>query len=389
MSSASNDTGPADRPADMDYAGRARELHRACIVIDGHADTPTEFFLQPGYDFGARHDEGHIDLPRMREGGLDAEFFIAWVPAEYAERPGASLEHALRLIQAIHGVVARTPGVRIATNADEITAAAGAGEVAVLIGVEGGHAIENSLDNLRRFHELGVRYMTLTWNNTNDWADACCSPPRHGGLTAFGRGVVREMNRLGMLVDVSHLAESAFWHVIDTTAAPIIASHSCARALADHPRNLTDDQLRAIAASGGWIGVNFFPTFLDERYSAEYYRIEAEAAAMEDRLHREYGDRERARAEARAWSDAARATIPPVPIDTLVDHIEHIANVAGIDHVGLGSDFDGIKVLPSGIRHAGDLPRITELLLQRGFDDDAVRKILGENFLRVFRAVAG
>lgn len=389
MSRSPDHAEPASDLAPMDYAERARELHRTSLVIDGHADTPTEFFLLPDYDFGARHDEGHIDLPRMRDGGLDAEFFIAWVPAELAERPGASLEHAVRLIRAIHEVVRRTPGVRIATDADGVSAAAAANEVAALIGVEGGHAIENSLDNLRWFHELGVRYMTLTWNNTHDWADACCSPPRHGGLTEFGRAVVREMNRLGMLVDVSHLSDAAFWHVIDTSDAPVIASHSCARALTDHPRNLTDDQLRAIAASGGWIGVNFFPAFLDDRYSAEYFRIEAEAAAMEERLRREYGDQDRARAEASAWCDAARAAIPPVPIDTLVDHIEHIANTAGIDHVGLGSDFDGIKVLPSGIRHAGDLPRITELLLQRGFDDDALRKLLGTNFLRMIRTVAG
>src|SRR5690606_11178570 len=287
-------------------SARAERLHRDALVVDLHADTPTEFFLDASYDFGVRHEDGHIDLPRLREGGVDAQFMIAWDPAERAAEPGASGAHALRLVDAVRDVAARTPGARLATSAAEIEAARASGDVALLIGVEGGHALENSLEMLGRFHAAGVRYMTLTWNNANDWADACCSPPRHGGLTEFGREVIREMNRLGMLVDVSHAADTTVAQVPEGSAAPILASHSCARALARLPRNVTDEQARAIARRGGVIGVNFFPTFLDDLYGA---RFESLTKEMESRAHAAYaahGDRERARREANAWLRSQR-----------------------------------------------------------------------------------
>lgn len=374
---------------DLHTSERALELHYNAVVVDTHADTPTEFFLDPDYDFGQRHQNGHVDLPRLREGGVDVQFLIAWTPAEKAEIPGASFAHAMELVEAIHRVAARTPGLRLVTENAGIEAARAAGEVAALIGIEGGHALENSLDKLRRLHERGARYLTLTWNNSNDWADASCSPPRHGGLTPFGRQVIRELNRLRMLVDVSHVADTTFRDVLEVSSAPVIASHSCARALAGHPRNLTDEQLRALAEAGGVVGVNFFPTFLDARYGAAFGRIEADAAAMENRLRERYGDADRARREARAWRSAEWAKLPPVPLSTLIDHIDHIARVAGIDHVGLGSDFDGISTVPEGLPDVSALPRITELLLRRGYADDDIRKILGGNFLRVLRAVIG
>ncbi|HEX7049169.1 MAG TPA: dipeptidase [Longimicrobiales bacterium] len=370
-------------------AAAAARVHRDAVIVDTHADTPTEFFLEPGYDFGARHENGHIDLPRLREGGVGVQFLIAWVPAEKAELPGASFAHALELVDAIHRVIGRTAGARVVVDADGIAGARAAGDVAIMIGVEGGHAIENSIDNLRRLYARGVRYLTLTWNNHNDWADAAGPPPRHGGLTTFGRDVVREMNRLRMLVDVSHVAESTFYDALEVSAAPVIASHSCARALADHPRNLTDDQLRALARAGGVVGVNFFPTFLDARYGAAYARIDAERHAREARARAAHGDPDRARREAAAWLAARCAELPPVPITAVADHIQHIAATAGTDHVGLGSDFDGIPAVPDGLPDAAALPRLTELLLARGFDDDEVRKILGGNFLRVFRQVLG
>lgn len=367
----------------------ARRLHDEALVIDLHADTPTEFFLQPDYEFGRRNSTGHLDLPRLRDGGIDVQFLISWVPAELADIPGASFDHAMRLVEAIHQVVGRTPGVRVVTDVAGIRAAREAGETAVLIGVEGGHAIENSLENLRALHSRGARYLTLTWNNANDWADSSCAPPRHGGLTPFGREVVRELNALRMLVDVSHVAESTFDAVLETSAAPVIASHSCARALADHPRNLTDRQIRDLAANGGVVGVNFFPTFLDTEYGIAFSRIEEEASAMERRLHATHGDRERARREARAWRDNAFRELPPIPVETVADHIDHIAQVGGIDHVGLGSDFDGIATVPDGLPDVSALPVLTEVLLRRGYGDDEIEKVLGGNFLRVLSAVIG
>jgi membrane dipeptidase len=368
---------------------RAARLHREALVVDLHADTPTEFFLDPSYDFGARHEDGHVDLPRLREGGVDAEFMIDWVPAELAAEPGASGAHAMRLVEAVHAVAARTPGTRLATSAAEIEAARASGDVALLLGVEGGHALENSLEMLGRFHAAGVRYVTLTWNNANDWADACCSPPRHGGLTEFGREVIREMNRLGMLVDVSHAADTTVAQVLEVSEAPILASHSCARALAGLPRNLSDEQAREIARRGGVIGVNFFPAFLDEDYGARFDSLTKEMERRADAAYAAHGDRERARREANAWLRTQLAALEPVPLDRLLDHVDHLVRVAGADHVALGSDFDGILTLPAGIRDASDMPRITEGMLARGYSEDDVVKILGLNVLRLLREVTG
>jgi membrane dipeptidase len=370
-------------------SARAARIHREAIVVDLHADTPSEFFLEPGYDFGARHPRGHVDLPRLREGGVDAEFMIAWVPAHFAAEPGASAAHALRQVEAVHQVAAQTPGTRVATSAAQIEAAREAGEVALLIGVEGGHALEDSLDTLRQFHRAGVRYLTLTWNNTNGWADACCSPPQHGGLSEFGREVVREMNRLGMLVDVSHAADTTLADVLEVSEAPILASHSCARALAEHPRNLSDEQVRQIARRGGVIGVNFFPGFLDARYGAAYDSLAAEADARERAAVAAGEDRERARGAASAWLRSRLETLEPVPVSRLLDHVDHLVKIAGPDHVALGSDFDGVPTLPDGIRDVSDLPLITELLLERGHSERDVAKILGGNVLRLLREVTG
>jgi len=369
-----------------DVASRAERLHRAALVIDLHADTPSHSLLRPRYDFSRRHRRGHVDLPRLRDGGVDAQFFIAFVSDEYGGRDDAAFRHAMRQVEAVRRMVERTPGIRLATSAADIEAAAADGEVAALIGVEGGHAIGTSLDRLRAFYDLGARYLTLTWNNTNEWADACCSPPRHGGLSPFGRAVIAEMNRLGMLVDLSHVAESTFWAAIETTSAPVIVSHSNARALADHPRNLTDRQLRAITANGGVIGVNFYAAFLDASLAPWCERIQARAEALARRLRR-WHHPARARKLAEQWADRRLARLPAVPLDAVVDHIRYMADVAGPAHVALGSDFDGIRVTPRGLEDVSRLPRLTELLVRRGFNDDEIRGILGANFLRVFRSV--
>jgi membrane dipeptidase len=367
----------------------ARHLHRNAIVIDGHADTPSEFFLQDGYDFGLRHEEGHLDLPRLREGGVDLQFLIAWVPAEKAALSGASFEHAMGLVEAIHRTIGATPGARLITNTDGLHQALSAGEIAFMIGVEGGHAIENSLEKLRELHARGARYLTLTWNNANDWADSSAEPARHGGLTCFGREVVRELNRLRMIVDVSHVARSTFYHVLEVSERPVIASHSCAHALARHHRNLDDQQLRDLANAGGVVGVNFFPAFLDTAHGDAFERIEAEALALQESLRRSSGDPEDAQVKARAWRNQQLTTLPPVAADTIIRHIDHMVQTAGIDHVALGSDFDGIATVPIDLPDIAALPRITELLLQQGYGEDDVRKVLGGNLLRILTTVVG
>jgi membrane dipeptidase len=375
--------------SDSSAAERALRLHREAIVVDAHADTPTEFFLEPDYDFGRRHAEGHVDLPRLREGGVALQFLIAWVPAELAATPGASFAHAMRLVEAIHAVVGRTEGVRLLTEVAEVARAREAGEIGVMLGVEGGHAIENSLERLRELHARGARYMTLTWNNGNDWADSSAEPPRHGGLTPFGREVIREMNRLRMLVDVSHVSERTFYDVLEVSSMPVAATHSCARTLADHHRNLADEQLRALASAGGVVGVNFFPTFLDARYGTAFEAIEREAHEREARLREQLGDPTRARTQARAWRNSEFERLPPVPYSAVADHIDHIAHVAGIDHVALGSDFDGISTTPAGLPDVAHLPRLTELLVRRGYAERDIHKILGGNLLALLGRVIG
>lgn len=375
------------RVAGDELAAAARRLHASALVVDLHADTPSRYLLHPRYDLARRHRQGHLDLPRLRDGGVDAQFFIAFVSDEYAT-PEAAFRRAVRQIEAIRRVAARTPGLRLATTAAEVEAAAAAGEIAALIGVEGGHAIGTSLEALRTLHALGARYLTLTWNNTNDWADACCSPPRHGGLSAFGRDVVREMNRIGMVVDVSHVAERTFWDVLETSSAPVIASHSNTRALADHPRNLSDAQLRAIAENGGVVGVNFYAAFLDASLAPLCDRIEERAGRLAGRLRRRHHPA-RARRLAGHWAERRRSRLPSVPIDAVVDHLRYMADVAGPAHLALGSDFDGIPVTPRGLEDASRLPRLTELMLRRGFTEPEVRGILGENVLRVLRRVTG
>jgi membrane dipeptidase len=279
--------------------------------------------------------------------------------------------------------------LQLCLSADDIRTARQAGRFGVLLSVEGGHAIEDSLEKLREFHALGVRSLTLTWNNSNDWADSSAEAPRHHGLTSFGREVILELNRLGMLIDVSHSSDETFWQVLETSTAPMVATHSCARALTSAPRNLTDEQLRALASAGGLCMVNFFPAFLSDTWRQAWNTLAPERHT----LHQQAAQPFRAAGKPVPHSissliDRAVATrIPPVPLSALIDHIDHIANVAGIDHVGLGSDFDGIPALPEGLESAADLPKITAALCGRGYTSDDLHKILGGNFLRVFAAI--
>jgi membrane dipeptidase len=374
-------------------SAKAREIHNSAIVIDTHADTPQRF-LDENYDIGSTDpkDPGHISLDKAKAGKLGAEFFSIWV--EPVTNQGHFARHTLDLIDSVYDQAARHPDrMMMAFSVADIERAHREHKLAALLGIEGGHSIENDVRVLRDFYRLGVRYMTLSWSNTNEWADSSgdIDNPKiehHNGLTDGGKQIVLEMNRLGMLVDISHVADKTFYDAIAVSKAPLIASHSSARALTNHPRNMTDDMLRAIAKNGGVVQVNFYNAFIDENY-----RKAEEAQRPEELKAREVRANELKMAGkpvtyialeqvGREWA----AKIPRPPLKSLLDHIDHIAKVAGVDHVGLGSDFDGVSgATPEGIDSAADLPKITQALLDRGYSADDIRKILGGNLLRVFR----
>jgi membrane dipeptidase len=375
---------------ESDLRDRAERIHRDAIVVDGHNDITT-FILDYQFDLGmdgsgpgkqdatlywvpairwllprleADNLRTDTDLRRLRTGGIDAEFFSIFVDSSYVPRDssqaGRAKDRALAMIGAVLEQVRRHPDdLELATSAADVRRIAAAGRIAALMGLEGGHAIEDDLSNLRQFFDLGVRYMTLTWNNANDWADSCYEHP-HRGLTDFGREVVLEMNRLGMVVDVSHVSDDTFFDVIETTRAPIMASHSSARALADHPRNMSDEMLRAVARNGGVVMVNFQDWFIDPAKTPVWGALLFAIRHL-------------------GW--------PDTPLSVLIDHIDHIVAVAGIDHVGLGSDFADTFLTPDGVKDVAGFPNITSQLLIRGYSEGEIRKILGENALRVLSAV--
>jgi membrane dipeptidase len=368
------------------------QLHASALVIDTHADTPQRF-VDETWDFDSSLSGGMLNLESARQGNLSAEFFAIW-PEPTAWR-GRFAHRTLELIDGVLEQVRRHPDeLALCTSPADILAARAAGKFGVLMGIEGGHAIESSLGLLRAFYTLGVRYMTLTWANSNEWADSSGdlddpTVPHHSGLTAFGHEVIAEMNRLGMMIDVSHVSDKTLADVLATTRAPILASHSCARALCDSSRNLTDDQLRVLAANGGVCMVNFYAAFVDENYRRAVLTIKAERSAAHDALAAEYADR-REPIPYRLSNQidrefAARLTRPP--FESLIDQFDHIIRIAGIDHVGIGSDFDGISALPEGIDSAADLPKITAALLARGYSAEDLYKVLGGNLMRVFAKV--
>ncbi len=361
---------------------RAQELHRRAIVVDGHNDV-TSFMVDEDYDLGTPSvGKYHTDIARMKAGGMTAQFFAVYVDRKYVKE-GGSARRAMDMIDHVYRAAERHPNdIMMATSVADIRRAEKGGKIAALMGIEGGHAIENSLSALRDFYRLGIRYMTLTHNNTNDWADACCDAARHDGLSDFGKEVVREMNRLGMFVDISHVSDGTMSDVLDVSTAPVIASHSSARGVADHRRNIPDDILRRVAKNGGVVMINFFPSFIDQSVidaaKARTTQYEADLA----RLREQYkSDPKRLEEEE---NKLYRAGLPVTPLSKLIDHIDHVAKVAGIDHVGLGSDFDGVPTLPEGMGDIAQLPNITYELLRRGYSERDVRKVLGENLLRAF-----
>jgi membrane dipeptidase len=363
---------------------RALQIHRRAIVIDTHNDVTTPM-TNDDFDLsGTPPAPYRTSIARMKEGGLTGEFFSLYIKPWYVENGGAA-RRTLDMIDSVYRAVERHPhDLMFATSVADIRRAKRLGKVAALMGIEGGHAIEDSLPALREFYRLGVRYMTLTWNNTNNWADAGRGEKKHNGLSEFGKEVVREMNRLGMLIDVSHVSDKTMSDALDVSKAPIIASHSSARALSDVPRNIPDDLLKRIAKNGGVVQVNFYSVFVDAKTVAPQSAArDARLKAQQDAIDAKYKNDPERRAEESDKLEAANP-LPPLPISKLIDHIDHIVKVAGIDHVGIGADFDGANDMPEGAQDVSMLPNITYELLKRGYSERDIRKILGENFLRVF-----
>jgi membrane dipeptidase len=362
---------------------KALAIHRKAIVVDGHNDI-TSPMIDEGYDLGTPSvGKYHTDIARMKQGGMTGQFFSIYVDQKYAKE-GGSARRAMDMIDSVYRLAERYPDDFVmAASSGEIRRAKRRQKMAALMGIEGGHAIENSLAALRDFYRLGIRYMTLTHNNTNDWADSCCDTARHNGLSDFGREVVGEMNRLGMLIDISHVSDKTMADVLDISKAPVIASHSSARALANHRRNIPDELLRRIGRNGGVVMVNFYPGFIDQKVIDAARERNERLKTQLDALGERYKDSPELLREERNKLFAANP-LPVTPLSVLIDHIDHIAKVAGIDNVGLGSDFDGVPTLPEDMQDIAQLPNITYELLRRGYTERDVRKVLGENLLRAF-----
>jgi membrane dipeptidase len=365
----------------------ARELHFQSIVMDTHDDT-TQRLLDPKFDFGTRHIDGSVDIPRMREGGLSAIFFSIWIPGTVTGP--AAVQRALDQIDAVRATVARHPNdLILCSTAEEIRRAKAAGKIAVLLGVEGGHMINNSLASLDKFFALGVRYMTLTHTVNTDWADASTDKAAHNGLTDFGKQVVPEMNRLGMMVDISHVADKTFYDVLAISKAPLIASHSSCRALCSAPRNMTDDMIKALAAKGGVIQINYHIGFLSQRFQDASKSHPELGKEIEAESKRRCGANEACQlieADKVTREMVAQGRLPRVDWTEIINHIDHAVKLVGADHVGLGSDFDGAD-MPYGMEDVSDLPQITNALLAKGYTAADVRKILGGNTLRLMQDV--
>jgi membrane dipeptidase len=372
----------------VDPARVTRLLQRA-VIVDLHNDT-TQMILDEGYNLAEKHDYGQVDIPRMREGHVAGLFLSIWTdPDRYT--PTESIRRALDQIDAVRRETARHPtDLELATTADDILAAHRRGHIAILMGVEGGQAIDSDLAVLRTYFTLGARYMTLTHTNNTPWADSSGKPPEHNGLTDFGKQVVREMNRLGMMVDISHVSDKTFYDALAVSSAPLIASHSSMRALASAPRNMTDDMVRALAAKGGVVHINYYEGFLDDDFHQRESALKAEAAEQDaiDNAAPKFGDRSADGPTVRKINAERLAKLGRIPLSKLLDHFEHAVKVAGVDHVGLGSDFDGVDdALPQGMEDISKMPNLVRGLMERGFSDDDILKILGGNTLRVMRQV--
>ena len=372
-------------PAD-DIADRAHKIHFSSIVVDTHDDTPQRMLFEH-FDLAHRDSEGNIDIPRMRDGGLNAIFFSIWAPVNITGP--AATKRAMDLISVVRDQVQKHPqDLALCTTTAEVRAAHDQGKIAVLMGIEGGHMINNDLAVLRQFAKLGARYMTLTHTADLDWAGSSGDDAKHIGLSPFGKTVVLEMNKLGMMVDISHVSDKTFYDALAIGKAPMIASHSSCRAICDAPRNMTDEMIKALAAKGGVIQINYHVGFLSQAYR------DASAKSAEQKARISAVDKAAGENEAASIREGEKVThqmmsegkLPEVDWQAIVDHIDHAVKLVGADHVGLGSDFDG-AVMPRGMEDCSKLPKLTEALLRRGYSEDDIRKILGGNTLRVMEAV--
>jgi membrane dipeptidase len=367
-------------------AERAHKLQFSSIVLDTHDDTTQRFFTKE-FDLGKQNAEGHVDIPRMREGGMNAIFFSIWIDGKIMGAP--AVVKALDQIDAVRENVLKYPkDIVLARTAADVRKAHAQGKIAALMGVEGGHMMGNDIRVLRIFADLGVRYMTLTHFYNDEWADSSTDKPAHNGLTDFGKDVVREMNRQGIMVDISHVSDKTFYDALELSKAPLIASHSSCRALCNHPRDMTDDMIKALAAKGGVIQINYEKSFIDQAYKDAMDRETGGVVEMMGALTKSCNNHEGCIAKALAGMEKKltdEGKLPHVSWERIVDHIDHAVKLVGADHVGLGSDFDGAN-MPEGMENCSKLPKITEALLRKGYSDSDVRKILGENTLRVMEA---
>jgi membrane dipeptidase len=366
-------------------------IHQRAIAIDMHADT-AQRLLDENIDLQQELSDGHFDAVRAKAGGLDAQFFSIWVEPQLFGATGAkAMKRADDQIAAVRALAEKHPETwALATSGDDIRAAVKNGKMAALMGLEGGYAIDERLENVQRYYDMGVRYMSPAWSVSTSWAGSSGDDAgRTRGLNEFGKSVVREMNRLGMMIDVSHVSDPTFWDIVNTSKAPVVATHSACRAIADVPRNLTDDMIRALADTGGVVNVIFYPEHLEPGWSQKKKQVDAEIATMvQEASAAEPGDavhKKLARDRVRSREYAQR--LPPVNVARIVDHIDHIVKLVGIDHVGIGSDFDGVQITTTGLATVAELPNLTKELLKRGYSEIQIDKILGGNMLRVLDAM--
>ena len=382
MTNTSNDSPVATDPL---------SIHRRAIIVDMHADT-TQRLVDENVNLEEQLTDGHLDAVRAKTGGLDAQFFSIWVDPDLFGGGGASaMKRADVQIEAVRNLAASHPETwELATTAADVRRIAANAKIAALMGLEGGYAIDNKIENVERYYRMGVRYMSGAWSVSTDWAGSSGDEVgKSRGLTDFGKQVIREMNRVGMMVDVSHLSDKAFWDIVATSSKPVIATHSGCRAITNVPRNLTDDMIVALAKTGGVVNVIFYPEHIEPGYSEKKKKVDAEIATL---VQRASDDEKGAAAQKKLARDRVRAReylkrLPPVSVSRIVDHIEHVVKLVGIDHVGVGSDFDGIQAVPADLSSVADLPNLTKELLKRGYSEADIDKILGGNMLRVMEEV--
>ncbi len=368
-------------------ANDPRAIHQRAITVDMHADT-AQRLVDEDVDLNKLLADGHLDAVRAREGGLDAQFFSIWVEPQLFGGGGAgAMKRADIQIEAVRNLAATHPETwEVATTADDVRRVAASGKIAALMGLEGGYAIDDNIENVKRYYDMGVRYMSPAWSVSTSWAGSSGDAAGETrGLNEFGKQVIGEMNRLGMMIDVSHVSDKTFWDIVNTSTKPVVATHSACRAIANVPRNLTDEMIRALAKTGGVVNVIFYPEHIEPGWSAKKKSVDAEIAPLVQRAsEQEQGNvAQKKLARDRVRFEEYLKRLPPVHVSRIADHIDHIVKLVGVDHVGIGSDFDGVQAVPADMKSVADLPNLTKELLKRGYSASDVEKILGGNMLRV------